>query len=44
LLLSGTMMFAGFTIIPYITIYNQANHVLLLSEIPYIYLCGGAVT
>jgi predicted MFS family arabinose efflux permease len=44
LLLSGTMMFAGFTIIPYITIYNQANQVLLLSEIPYIYLCGGAVT
>lgn len=44
LLLSGTMMFAGFTIIPYITIYNQANHVLLMSEIPYIYLCGGAVT
>jgi len=44
LLLSATMMFAGFTIIPYITIYNQANHVLQLSEIPYIYLCGGAVT
>jgi predicted MFS family arabinose efflux permease len=44
LLLSGTMMFAGFTIIPYITIYNQSNHVLLLSEIPYVYLCGGTVT
>ena len=44
LLLSGTMMFAGFTIIPYITIYNQSNHVLLPSEIPYVYLCGGAVT
>jgi predicted MFS family arabinose efflux permease len=44
LYLSAAMMFAGFTIIPYITIYTQANHVLLPSEIPYIYLCGGVVT
>jgi predicted MFS family arabinose efflux permease len=44
LCLSAAMMFAGFTIIPYITIYTQANHVLLPSEIPYIYLCGGVVT
>lgn len=44
LLLSSAMMFAGFTIIPYITIYTQANHVLLPNEIPYVYLCGGVVT
>ena len=44
LFMSAAMMFAGFSIIPYITIYTQANHVLLPSEIPYIYLCGGIVT
>ena len=44
LCMSAAMMFAGFSIIPYITIYTQANHVLLPSEIPYIYLCGGVVT
>ena len=44
LYLSSSMMFAGFTIIPYITIYTQANHVLLPSQIPYMYLCGGVVT
>ncbi len=44
LYMSGAMMFAGFTIIPYITIYTQANHVLAPDEIPYIYLCGGTVT
>jgi predicted MFS family arabinose efflux permease len=44
LFMSGAMMFAGFTIIPYITIYTQANHVLAPDEIPYIYLCGGTVT
>ena len=38
------MMFAAFTVIPYITIYMQANRVLLPSEIPFIYLCGGLVT
>lgn len=42
--MSAAMMFAGFTIIPYITIYTQANQVLTLDEIPYIYLCGGTVT
>jgi len=44
LFLSGTMMFAAFTIIPYITLYLQNNHVMLSSEIPWIYLCGGLVT
>ena len=42
--MSAAMMFAGFSIIPYITIYTQANHVLLPAEIPYVYLCGGVVT
>jgi predicted MFS family arabinose efflux permease len=42
--MSGFMMFAGFTIIPYITIFTQANHILAPDEIPYIYLCGGTVT
>lgn len=44
LLLSGTMMFAAFTIIPYITLYLQTNQVLLPSEIPWLYFCGGVVT
>jgi predicted MFS family arabinose efflux permease len=44
LYMSAAMMFAGFSVIPYITIYTQANHVLLPNEIPYIYLCGGVVT
>ena len=41
---SGLLMFAGFTIIPYITIYMQANGGLRGDQIPYIYLCGGIVT
>ena len=42
--LSGLMMFAGFTVIPYITIYLQSNAGMLASQIPWIYLCGGAAT
>ncbi len=41
---SALLMFAGFTIIPYITIYMQANVGLQSAQIPYIYLCGGAAT
>jgi predicted MFS family arabinose efflux permease len=33
-----------FHLFPDITIYTQANHVLLPAEIPYVYLCGGVVT
>ncbi|NBU18972.1 MAG: MFS transporter, partial [Betaproteobacteria bacterium] len=44
LLLSATMMFAAFTIIPYITLYLQNNHVMTASEIPWLYFCGGMVT
>lgn len=41
---SGLMMFAGFTVIPYITIYLQSNAGLLTAEVPWIYLCGGLAT
>jgi predicted MFS family arabinose efflux permease len=41
---SALLMFAGFTVIPYITIYATANAGLKIEEIPYIYLCGGAAT
>jgi predicted MFS family arabinose efflux permease len=43
-LFSGLMMFAGFTVIPYITLYMTANAGLRQDQIPYIYLCGGVVT
>jgi predicted MFS family arabinose efflux permease len=43
-LLSALLMFAGFTVIPYITIYMQANVGLEPDQIPYIYLAGGVAT
>jgi predicted MFS family arabinose efflux permease len=42
--MSSAMMFAAFTVVPYITIYMQSNKVLLPTEIPFIYLSGGIVT
>jgi predicted MFS family arabinose efflux permease len=42
--LTALMMFAGFTVIPYITLYMQANVGMRPDQIPYIYLCGGVVT
>ncbi len=42
--LSGLMMFAGFTVIPYITIYLQSNAGMRPDQIPWIYLAGGAAT
>ena len=42
--LSGLMMFAGFTVIPYITIYMQSNAGMHPEQIPWIYLAGGAAT
>lgn len=42
--LSGLMMFAGFTVIPYITIYLQSNAGMHPEQIPWIYLAGGAGT
>ena len=41
---SGLMMFAAFTVIPYITIYLQSNAGMLTEEVPWIYLCGGTAT
>jgi predicted MFS family arabinose efflux permease len=41
---SGLMMFAGFTVIPYITIYLQSNAGMQTHEVPWIYLCGGVAT
>ena len=42
--LSGAMMFAAFTIVPYITLYIQNNHVMAPNEIPWLYFCGGLIT
>lgn len=41
---TGLMMFTGFTVIPYITIYLQANAGLQTQQVPWIYLWGGAAT
>ena len=41
---SGLMMFAGFTVIPYITIYLQSNAGMKASEVPWMYLLGGVAT
>lgn len=41
---SFCMIFAGFSIIPYITIYMQTNAGLSPSDIPLIYLAGGSAT
>jgi predicted MFS family arabinose efflux permease len=42
--LTALLMFSGFTVIPYITLYMTANAGLTTAQIPYIYLCGGVVT
>lgn len=41
---SGLLMSTGFTVIPYITIYMQANAGVRTDQVPLIYLCGGVVT
>lgn len=41
---SVLMMFAGFTIIPFITIYMQTNAGVRPDQVPYIYLFGGVAT
>lgn len=43
-LFSALMMFTGFAVIPYITIYLQTNVGLDKQEVPLIYLFGGAAT
>jgi predicted MFS family arabinose efflux permease len=44
LLFSTLLIFSGFTVIPYITIYAVGNVGIPLQDIPYIYLTGGAAT
>ncbi len=41
---SALLMFAGFTVIPFITIYLQTNVGWRTDQVPYVYLCGGVVT
>ena len=43
-LLSALMMFAGFTVIPYITIYMVSSGGLSQQQVPYVYLSGGIAT
>ena len=44
LLLSALVIFSGFTVIPYITIYAVYNVGIAQQDIPYVYLFGGAAT
>ncbi len=44
LLFSALIIFSGFTVIPYITIYAVGNVGISLHDIPFIYLTGGAAT
>jgi predicted MFS family arabinose efflux permease len=42
--MSVSMVFAGFAVVPYITLYLQANAGFKTEEIPYVYLFGGVAT
>ncbi|MDP2694414.1 MAG: MFS transporter [Gallionella sp.] len=44
LLFSALIIFSGFTVIPYITLYAVSNVGIAQQDIPYIYLFGGAAT
>ena len=44
LLFSALVIFSGFTVIPYITIYAVGNVGIAQQDIPYIYLFGGMAT
>ncbi|MBS1142991.1 MAG: transporter [Proteobacteria bacterium] len=44
LLFSSLIIFSGFTVIPYITVYAVSNVGIAQSDIPIIYLFGGAAT
>jgi predicted MFS family arabinose efflux permease len=44
LLFSTLIIFSGFTVIPYITLYAVGNVGISLRDIPFIYLTGGAAT
>lgn len=41
---AGLLVFAAFTVIPYITLYNTTNAGMTAQQIPYIYLYGGLAT
>ena len=41
---SGLLMFAGFTAIPFLTLYLTANVGWRIDQVPYVYLCGGLIT
>lgn len=41
---SALLMFTGFTMLPYITLYMQGNVGLSADQIPYLYLAGGLAT
>ena len=42
--MSSSMVFAGFAVIPYITLYLQGNAGFKPDQIPYVYLTGGICT
>ncbi|MBI4937858.1 MAG: MFS transporter [Nitrosomonadales bacterium] len=44
LLFSTLIIFSGFTVIPYITLYAVGNAGISLHDIPFVYLAGGAAT
>jgi predicted MFS family arabinose efflux permease len=44
LLYSALIIFSGFTVIPYITVYAVGNVGISLHDIPFVYLVGGAAT
>jgi predicted MFS family arabinose efflux permease len=44
LLFSALIIFSGFTVIPYITIYAVGNVGISIHDIPFIYFTGGAAT
>ncbi len=44
MLFSAMIIFSGFTVIPYITVYAVNNIAILPQDIAYIYLVGGAAT
>ena len=44
LLFSAIVIFSGFTVIPYITLYAVGNVGISLHDIPFIYLAGGTAT
>lgn len=44
LMFSALLIFSGFTVIPYITIYAVGNVGIPMHDIPFIYFAGGAAT